>query len=222
MACVAKACRCASLPGETCRAGVSTSTKSRSANQARMAAVIRLRANRNGRRSACCCGVHHGEGICWDKRRDRLGGGEISANRYRGATRNSSAESRQLRARPSPSRNIRLKVAASSLRKGAVVDMEGKLYVVLDRKSVHPGKGTPVTQLEMRRINDGVKVNERYKTTDTLEKAFIDERTHTYLYHDGDHYIFMDPETFDQVSVSESILGDAAPFLDRKSTRLNS
>jgi elongation factor P len=104
-------------------------------------------------------------------------------------------------------------VIASNIRKGNVVEKDGKLYVVLTAENIHPGKGTPVTQLEMRRISDGVKVNERYKTTDTLEKAFIDERTHTYLYHDGDHYILMDPETFDQVSVSESIIGDATPFL---------
>jgi elongation factor P len=104
-------------------------------------------------------------------------------------------------------------VIASTIRKGQVVEKDGKLYVVLTAENIHPGKGTPVTQLEMRRISDGVKVNERYKTTDTLEKAFIDERTHTYLYHDGDHYVFMDPETFDQVSVSESIVGEAAPYL---------
>jgi elongation factor P len=58
-----------------------------------------------------------------------------------------------------------LKVAASSLRKGAVVDMEGKLYVVLTAENIHPGKGTPVTQLNMRRISDGVKVSERWRTT---------------------------------------------------------
>ena len=104
-------------------------------------------------------------------------------------------------------------VIASNVRKGNVIEKDGKLYVVLTAENIHPGKGTPVTQLEMRRISDGVKINERYKTTDTLEKAFIDERTHSYLYHDGDHYIFMDPETFDQVSVSDSIIGDAAPFL---------
>lgn len=104
-------------------------------------------------------------------------------------------------------------VIASNVRKGNVLEKDGKLYVVLTAENIHPGKGTPVTQLELRRISDGVKVNERYKTTDTLEKAFIDERTHTYLYHDGDHYIFMDPQTFDQISVSESIIGDAAPFL---------
>jgi elongation factor P len=104
-------------------------------------------------------------------------------------------------------------VIASNVRKGNVIEKDGKLYVVLTAENIHPGKGTPVTQLEMRRIGDGVKINERCKTTDTLEKAFIDERTHSYLYHDGDHYIFMDPETFDQISVSESVLGDAAPYL---------
>jgi elongation factor P len=104
-------------------------------------------------------------------------------------------------------------VIASNVRKGNVLERDGKLYVVLTAENIHPGKGTPVTQLELRRISDGVKINERYKTTDTLEKAFIDERTHTYLYHDGDHYIFMDPQTFDQISVTASILGDSAPFL---------
>lgn len=104
-------------------------------------------------------------------------------------------------------------VIASNVRKGNVIEKDGKLYVVLTAENIHPGKGTPVTQLEMRRISDGVKINERCKTTDTLEKAFIDERTHSYLYHDGDHYIFMDPHTFDQVSVGAAILGDAAPFL---------
>ncbi len=104
-------------------------------------------------------------------------------------------------------------VMASNVRKGNVIEMNGKLYVVLTAENIHPGKGTPVTQLEMRRISDGVKVNERYKTTDSLEKAFIDERTFNYLYHDGDHYIFMDPENFEQISVPESVMGDKAPYL---------
>ena len=97
-----------------------------------------------------------------------------------------------------------MRVIASTLRKGNIVEIDGKLGVIMAVENIHPGKGTPVTQLEMRRISDGVKVNERYKTTDTLEKAFIDESTHNFLYHDGDHYIFMHPETFDQVSVLDS------------------
>ena len=75
-----------------------------------------------------------------------------------------------------------MKVAASSLRKGAVVDMDGKLYVVLTAENIHPGKGTPVTQLNMRRISDGVKVSERWRTTEQVERAFVDDRTYNFLY----------------------------------------
>ena len=104
-------------------------------------------------------------------------------------------------------------VIASNVRKGNVIEKDGKLYVVLTAENIHPGKGTPVTQLEMRRISDGNKVNERYKTTDTLEKAFIDWGTYNYLYQDGDNYVFMEPETFDQVHVPLSVIGDYAPYL---------
>ncbi|HEY4112704.1 MAG TPA: elongation factor P, partial [Rhizomicrobium sp.] len=104
-------------------------------------------------------------------------------------------------------------VIASNVRKGNVIEKDGKLYVVLTAENVHPGKGTPVTQLEMRRISDGVKINERYKTTDSLERAFIDERTHNYLYQDGDQFVFMDPETFDQIPVPRDVVGDAEPYL---------
>ena len=106
-----------------------------------------------------------------------------------------------------------VKVIASSVRKGNVIDLDGKLYVVLTAENFHPGKGTPTTQIEMRRISDGVKVDQRYKTTEQLERAFIDEHPHTYLYQDGDHYVFMNPESFEQVSVSKDVLGDAAVYL---------
>ena len=104
-------------------------------------------------------------------------------------------------------------VIASNVRKGNIIDKDGKLYVVLTAENFHPGKGTPTTQIEMRRISDGVKVNERYKTTDPLEKAFVDMRTHTYLYQDGEAFVFMDPENFEQVHVPEEILGDGVAYL---------
>jgi len=106
-----------------------------------------------------------------------------------------------------------VKVSASSLRKGAVVDIEGKLYVVLSAQNIHPGKGTPVTQLDMRRISDGVKISERYRTTETVERAIVDDRPYTYLYQDGEGFHFMNPETYDQVVASEDIIGDAAAYL---------
>ena len=104
-------------------------------------------------------------------------------------------------------------VIASSVRKGNVLEREGKLYVVLHAENIHPGKGTPVTHLEMRRISDGVKVNERYKTTEAVEKAFIDSTTYNYLYQDGDNYVFMEPTNFEQITVPADVLGDAAVYL---------
>ena len=106
-----------------------------------------------------------------------------------------------------------MKVIASSLRKGNVVEVDGKLYVIVTAENIHPGKGTPVTQLDMRRISDGVKVAERYRTTEQVERAFVEQREHTFLYQDGEGYHFMNPETFDQVLVSKDILGDGASYL---------
>ncbi len=104
-------------------------------------------------------------------------------------------------------------VIASSIRKGNVVEKDGKLYVVIRAENIHPGKGTPVTHLEMRRISDGVKTAERYRTTDSVEKAFIDEAKYNYLYQDGEHYVFMDPNNFEQIHVSADLIGDSAAYL---------
>ena len=106
-----------------------------------------------------------------------------------------------------------MKVQASSLRKGSVVDIDGKLYVVLSAQNIHPGKGTPVTQLDMRRISDGVKVSERYRTTEQVERAFVDDRTYTFLYSDGEGFHFMNPENYDQVTASAEMVGDSAVYL---------
>ncbi|RUV24828.1 MAG: elongation factor P [Mesorhizobium sp.] len=106
-----------------------------------------------------------------------------------------------------------VKVIASSLRRGNVVEKDGKLYVILFAENIHPGKGTPVTQLDMRRISDGVKVSERYRTTEQVERAYVEEREHTFLYRDGEGFHFMNPESYDQVAVSESVVGEMAPYL---------
>ena len=111
-----------------------------------------------------------------------------------------------------------MRVIASSIRKGNVIEQDGKLYVVVSAENIHPGKGTPVSQIEMRRISDGVKISERYKTTDQVEKATIEERNFTYLYEDGDGYHFMNPETYDQVQVGKDVVGDAAAYLQEGMT----
>ena len=111
-----------------------------------------------------------------------------------------------------------MKVIASSIRKGNVIEQDGKLYVVVSAENIHPGKGTPVSQIEMRRISDGVKVSERYKTTDQVEKATIEERNYTFLYEDQDGYHFMNPETYDQVQVSKDVVGTSAAYLQENMT----
>jgi elongation factor P len=111
-----------------------------------------------------------------------------------------------------------VKVSASSLRKGSVVDLEGKLYVVLTAENIHPGKGTPVTQLDMRRISDGVKVSERYRTTEVVETANVEERPFNFLYKDAEGFHFMNPETFDQVVGMPDMVGDAALYLQEGMT----
>ncbi|HEV2955387.1 MAG TPA: elongation factor P [Xanthobacteraceae bacterium] len=106
-----------------------------------------------------------------------------------------------------------MRVIASSLRKGNIVDIDGKLYVILSAENIHPGKGTPVTQLDMRRISDGVKVSERYRTTEQVERAYVEDREFQYLYKDGDGFHFMNSETYDQIAVAKDVIGDQAAYL---------
>ena len=107
-----------------------------------------------------------------------------------------------------------MKVIASSIRKGNIIEREdGNLYVVLSAESFHPGKGTPTTQIDMRRISDGVKTTDRYKTTEQVERAYVEDRDYEFLYNDADGFHFMNQETFDQLQVSKDVLGDGAAFL---------
>ena len=108
-----------------------------------------------------------------------------------------------------------VKVIASDVRKGNVIEREdGKLYVVMSHETFRPGKGTPTTTLIMRRIVDGVKTTETYKTTDALEKAFVEQVKHTFLFDDGDAgLVFMNPTTYDQVHLTRDMVGDAVDYL---------
>lgn len=107
-----------------------------------------------------------------------------------------------------------MKVIASSIRKGNIIEREdGQLYAVLSAESFHPGKGTPTTQIDMRRISDGVKVSDRYKTTEQVERAYVEDREFEFLYNDAEGYHFMNQETYDQVQVSKDVIGDQAIYL---------
>jgi elongation factor P len=106
-----------------------------------------------------------------------------------------------------------VKVIASSVRKGNVLDIDGRLVVVMKAENIHPGKGTPVTHLDMRRISDGVKITERYRTTDQVERAYLEEKTYNYLYEDDMGFVLMEPETYDQISLPKDIIGEQSVYL---------
>ena len=106
-----------------------------------------------------------------------------------------------------------VKVIASSLRKGHVVEQDGNLHIVLTAENVHPGKGNSVTNVNMRRMSDGVKVIGRWRTVEMVEKADVDEREYQFLYHDGEGYHFMDPASYEQLAVSEDVVGEQGAFL---------
>ena len=180
--------------------------------------VMAPRASRNGLRSACRAGDHHGESWSFPAIRrpvpaDRETGGKRLASTVKiSMLRPETASTATGHARPDrpEARNsgkTALKVIASSIRKGNVIEQDGRLYVVLTAENIHPGKGTPVSQIEMRRIGDGVKVSERYKTTDQVEKATVEDRNFNFLYEDADGFHFMNNENYDQVQVSKEIVG---------------
>ena len=106
-----------------------------------------------------------------------------------------------------------MRVIASSLRKGNIVEIDGRLGVIVTTENIHPGKGTPVTQMDVRRIADGVKVSLRFKTTEQVERAFVEDRKHQFMYQDGDGFHFMNMESYDQVALPPDIVGDQAAYL---------
>jgi elongation factor P len=108
-----------------------------------------------------------------------------------------------------------VKVIASDVRKGNVLELDdGKLYVVMSHETFRPGKGTPTSTLVLRRITDGVKTTQTYKTGDGLEKAFVEEVKHQFLFDDGNAgLVFMNPTSYEQVHLTRDMVGDAADYL---------
>ena len=106
-----------------------------------------------------------------------------------------------------------MKISAFDARVGNLMDYQGKLWRVLKKNHVKPGKGGAFVQLEMKCISDGTKLNERFRSEDKMEKAHVEPRNMQYLYLDGENYVFMDNETFEQISLPAEDLDAQAPFL---------
>ena len=106
-----------------------------------------------------------------------------------------------------------MKTTAINLRKGHVIDRDGKLYVILKTDILQPGKGASVVQIEMRDLKSGTKDNVRYRTQETVEKAFIESADFQFLFAEGDSLNFMNTETYDQITVERDVVGQSAVFL---------
>ena len=106
-----------------------------------------------------------------------------------------------------------MKISAFDARVGNLMEYQGKLWRVLKKNHVKPGKGGAFVQLEMKCISDGTKLNERFRSEDKMEKAHVEPRQMQFLYLDGENYVFMDNENYDQISIAGEDLEEQAPFL---------
>jgi len=104
-------------------------------------------------------------------------------------------------------------IKATQIRKGIIILLNEKLYRVDEMDHVTPGKGIAVVQTKLRDLNDMSVKNYRFRPSETVEKVVLDSSELTYSYQDEDNYIFMDNETFDQISLSKDFLGDAVYYL---------
>src|SRR5882672_7903338 len=106
-----------------------------------------------------------------------------------------------------------MKINAIDIKPGNVLEHQNKLWLVLKRELVQPGKGGAFAQVELRDLRGGSKLNERFRTQETVERVRLDEKEMQFLYMEGNEATFMDNDTFEQVSVSREVIGDPADFL---------
>ena len=106
-----------------------------------------------------------------------------------------------------------MKIIANDIRPGTVLEIGGKLFVVLKRETVQPGKGGAFAAVEMKDIRTGTKVVERFRTQETVERAQLDDKEMQFLFMEGDLATFMDQENFEQMAISRDLIGEPADFL---------
>ena len=106
-----------------------------------------------------------------------------------------------------------MKINAIDIKPGNVLEHQGKLWLVLKRELIQPGKGGAFAQVEMRDLRSGTKLNERFRTQETVERARLEEKEMQYLYTESGAATFMDNDSYEQVSVPLETIGESADFL---------
>ena len=106
-----------------------------------------------------------------------------------------------------------MKISGVDIRPGNIIEYEGGIWRAVKIQHTQPGKGGAYMQVEMKNLIDGRKTNVRFRSAETVERVRLDTKDYQFLYHDGDMLVFMDTDTYDQVSLPEDLLGDAGAFL---------
>ena len=106
-----------------------------------------------------------------------------------------------------------MKINATEIRVGMIIEYKDDLWEVLKTNHVKPGKGGAFAQVEMKSLSKNTKLNERFRSSETIEKASLDEIKYNFLYKDENDFYFMNPETFEQINVNKVILGEKGKLL---------
>lgn len=106
-----------------------------------------------------------------------------------------------------------MKVNANSVRPGNVLEHQNKLWRVVKTQHTMPGKGGAFVQMELKELQTGTKLNERFRSAEDLERARLDQKDYQYLFEDGDFLTVMDMETYEQINVEKDLLGEGVVFL---------
>ena len=106
-----------------------------------------------------------------------------------------------------------MKINATEIRVGMILEHKDDLWEVLKTQHVKPGKGGAFAQIEMKSLNKNTKLNERFRSSETVEKAAVEEEKFTFLYEDENDYFFMNPKSFDQINIKKEIVGEKGKLL---------
>ena len=106
-----------------------------------------------------------------------------------------------------------MKINASEIRVGMLLEYKNDLWQVLKTQHVKPGKGGAFAQVEMKSLNKNTKLNERFRSSETIEKATIDEIKYNFSYEDEEYYYFIDPKSFEQINIKKTIIGEKGKML---------
>ena len=106
-----------------------------------------------------------------------------------------------------------MKISASEIRPGSVIEHNGGLWAAVKCNTVKPGKGGAFNQVELKNLIDGTKLNERFRTVDTVEKVDLEKKDFQFLFEQGESLVFMDVDSYEQLELQKEFVGDRAAFL---------